>query len=318
MFQRPFALCAAALAAILVLLANPVAAQTPATPPAAAAPTDGRLFADSRLIVRDRFSVEVVGQGPDLVLIPGLAASREAWRATAEHLRGRYRLHLVQIAGFAGEPARANAQGDVVVPTAEGLDAYIREQGHGPVVLVGHALGGAVALYIAAHDPAHVRKVMVVDSMPFYGLLFGGQSSTPQTVTALADSVRNGPPMAGDEFNKTVAELVGGEDDRRHVIAWNQASDSGAVNRALADDIVLDLRPSLSALKTPVTVLYPDNLPNGVPAKYGDEAYAAAFAAVPHKTLTRIANSRHFVMLDQPQAFQAALDGFLTARNKGS
>ena len=50
-----------------------------------------------------RFSVEVRGQGPDVILIPGLTAGREVWRATAAAVPG-YRYHLIQVAGFAGEP----------------------------------------------------------------------------------------------------------------------------------------------------------------------------------------------------------------------
>src|SRR5438270_12283511 len=84
-----------------------------------------RLFPGSRVVVRDRFSDEIVGKGKDLVFIPGLASSRATWKATAERLRGKYRLHLIQIAGFAGEPSRANATGEVLIPTAEAIDAYL-------------------------------------------------------------------------------------------------------------------------------------------------------------------------------------------------
>jgi len=54
--------------------------------------------------VSDRLSVEVVGQGPDVILIPGFGCSREVWRAEAERLKTTHRVHLVQLAGFAGEP----------------------------------------------------------------------------------------------------------------------------------------------------------------------------------------------------------------------
>ena len=63
----------------------------------AEAPDPNRLFPDSRIVVRDRFSDEIVGRGPDLVFIPGLASSRATWKPTAERLRGHYRLHLIQI-----------------------------------------------------------------------------------------------------------------------------------------------------------------------------------------------------------------------------
>src|ERR1700753_1345350 len=61
-------------------VAGAAAAQPPSDP--------NRLFADSKLVVRDRFSDEIVGKGPDLVLIPGLASSRATWKATAERLPG--------------------------------------------------------------------------------------------------------------------------------------------------------------------------------------------------------------------------------------
>ena len=50
----------------------------------------------------DRLSVEVIGSGPDVILIPGFGSSREVWRAEATRLAPTHRVHLVQLAGFAG------------------------------------------------------------------------------------------------------------------------------------------------------------------------------------------------------------------------
>src|SRR5437868_4763005 len=54
--------------------------------------------------VPDRIIVTVRGKGTDVVLIPGLASSSAEWDATAKHLEDRHRLHVIQIAGFAGSP----------------------------------------------------------------------------------------------------------------------------------------------------------------------------------------------------------------------
>ncbi|HVL42924.1 MAG TPA: alpha/beta hydrolase, partial [Brevundimonas sp.] len=78
--------------------------------------------------VSDRLSVEVVGQGPDVILIPGFASSREVWRAEAERLKGTHRVHLIQLAGFAGEPW-THGDGPFVEPVVAELARYVREAG---------------------------------------------------------------------------------------------------------------------------------------------------------------------------------------------
>lgn len=302
------ALFAAAALGAMTAQAQPTAAPTPAVAPAFGAT---KLFADGKLVVRDRITVEVVGQGPDLLFIPGLASSRETWRATAERLRGRYRLHLVGVNGFAGEPAGANASGEVLVPTAEAVDAYLTDANSAPATVIGHSLGGTMILYLADHHPAHLQRALVVDALPFFGVIIGGPQATVQSLAPIAAAVRSAPPRPAGAADKQIGSMVSGEADRARVIGWSHASDASVVQRAFADDIALDLRPDLAKIATPITLLYPDNVPNGMPAGAGDAFYRAAFAGAPNVTLVRVDNSRHFIMYDQPAAFAAAVDGFL-------
>ncbi|MBL6853306.1 MAG: alpha/beta fold hydrolase [Alphaproteobacteria bacterium] len=277
---------------------------------ARAAEDPNRLYSDSTLVTRDRFSDEIVGTGPDLVLIPGLASSRLTWRATAERLKAHYRLHLIQIAGFAGEPVRTNAAGDVLIPTAEAVDAYLVEQHLTPATVIGHSLGGTTTLYLAAHHGDHLKKVLLVDALPYFGVVMAGPAATPETLKPMADVIRaSTQPAPG--IDKMIASMVTSDADRTMVRGWGSLSDRSVVNRATADDLQLDLRSDLAKIGVPVTLLYPDNIPNGAPAAAMDGFYRSAYAPVPHKTLTRIDNSRHFIMLDQPAAFDAALDAFL-------
>ena len=53
----------------------------------------------------DRIAVTVTGEGPDVILIPGLASSGHVWDATVAHISAHHRVHVVQVAGFAGSPA---------------------------------------------------------------------------------------------------------------------------------------------------------------------------------------------------------------------
>jgi pimeloyl-[acyl-carrier protein] methyl ester esterase len=277
---------------------------------ARAADDPNRLFGDSTLVVRDRFSDEIAGTGPDLVFLPGLASSRATWKATAGRLKSHYRLHLIQVAGFAGEPARANAAGAVLAPTAEAIDAYLVEQHLAPATLIGHSMGGTMALYLAGHHGDHLKKVLLVDSLPFYAVLFGGPAATVESVKPMADGIRASTAPAPN-MDRLIAGMVTAPSDRATIKGWSDASDHGAVNRALADDLQLDLRPGLAAITVPLTLLYPDYAPAGAPPGQTDALYQSAYAPVPHKTLTRIDHSLHFIMLDQPDAFAAALDAFL-------
>ncbi|THD82598.1 MAG: alpha/beta hydrolase [Phenylobacterium sp.] len=296
----------------LALLALGSAAQAQAQTQPAADPN--RLFADSRLVVRDRFSDEIVGRGPDVVFIPGLASSRATWKATAERLRGRYRLHLIQVAGFSGEPARANASGDILIPTAEAIDAYLVSERLAPATVVGHSLGGTMALYLAEHHPEHLKKAMVVDALPFFGAL-QGPAVTAETIKPMAAQVRDmmakGGPAYAANLQPVIKGMITSEADQKMGLGWGVSSDPSVVARAYYDDLTLDLRPGLSTIRTPIVLLYPDNAPNGAPAGATERVYPPLYAAAPSVKLKLVANSKHFIMLDQPQAFADDLDAFL-------
>ena len=114
-----------------------------------------QIASPSRAEIREgkRFTIEVVGEGPDVVLIPGLASPRAVWDAQKAALSGRHRLHLVQVRGFGGEDPGPNASGPVLEPLVKELADYIDDEIVGrekkaPPAVVGHSLGGLVGLMI--------------------------------------------------------------------------------------------------------------------------------------------------------------------------
>jgi pimeloyl-ACP methyl ester carboxylesterase len=279
---------------------------------ASAASASPRLFEDSRLVVRDRFSDEIAGRGPDVIFIPGLASSRETWKATAIRLKRNFRIHLIQVAGFAGEDARANAKGPVLEPTAEAIDAYLVERYLTPATIIGHSLGGTMALYLAERHPGDLKKVMLVDTIPFYATLMAGPQATVASMTPMADKIRSGQSqMPKAQSDRMMASMATAAADKAMIEGWSKASDPSALANALADDLTLDLRPGLPALTTPITLLYPDYTPLGAPKGGTDALYRGTYATAPGVKLVGIENSLHFIMFDQPAQFDAALDAFL-------
>ncbi len=130
--------------------------------PAAAQTVAG--FVPTRFTVVD---AGTVGK-PDVILIPGLASSRRCGMPKRSCWRRITGLHLVQVNGFAGAPAGPNATGPMLPGVVEELHQYIVAGKMHPVVM-GHSLGGLMTLMLADAHPEDVAKMVIVDSLPFYG-----------------------------------------------------------------------------------------------------------------------------------------------------
>ena len=270
-----------------------------------------------------RFSVVIVGKGPDVILIPGLSSPRAVWNATAERLKATHRVHLIQLKGF-GEPAGPNASGPVLQPFVDELGAYIVDLKLKRPAIVGHSMGGLAALMLAADRPALAGKVMVVDSLPFIGPLFGAASVEairPQATQVRAMLVGNAAKMTPDFTPPNCPATLPAPASPRGTMTNSGeggclvrygavASDLRVVGQAMFDDMVTDLTPRLGAIKTPVTMLYPqdDRL---LTAAAAAKIYRDAYAGLPTARLVPVTGSYHFIMQDQPAQFNAALDTFL-------
>jgi len=227
-----------------------------------------------------------------------------------------YRYHLVQLNGFGGAPLRGNAQGPVAAPAAEEIARYIADAGLEKPAVVGHSMGGAIALMLAARHPERVGRAMVVDMLPFMGVLFRGPNATPETMRDFADQVRDQTQsLHGIAWayvaQHNMASMVKTERLRGAPILHAQSSDRGVAARALHELMVTDLRPELANIKAPVTVLYVQapNLP--LDAAQTDAVYRRAYAGLRHARLMRVDDAYHFIMFDQPQRFAAELKAFL-------
>jgi pimeloyl-ACP methyl ester carboxylesterase len=291
----------------------PLAACAAATAPApASAPAPRAAFASERI------GVDVRGQGPDVVLIPGLSSSPEVWDSTIAALPG-YRYHIVHVAGFAGRAPGANASGPVVAPVAEEIARYIAEAGLERPAIVGHSLGGTWAMMVAARHPERVGRVMVVDMFPFLGAMFGGPNATADSLRPAADQVRamiagGSAEQRRTRTEQTIAGMVRTEAMRPRAIAHSLASDAAVSAQAMHDLILTDLRPELAAVRVPMTILWVR--PQGAPVSEAQmgEFYRLSYASVPQARLVQVPESYHFIMWDAPELFQRELRAFLEAR----
>ena len=264
--------------------------------------------------VSDRLSVEVVGSGPDVILIPGLGSSREVWRAEADRLKATHRVHLVQLAGFAGEPW-GHGDGAFVQPEVDELARYIREAGQERPAVIGHSLGGLSGLLLAQQHPGLVGRLMSVDSLPFYSVLFG-PTATAESARPFADQAAAlivGADEAGFAAQQEATARARSKTpaEQARIAAWSMASDRRALASAMKDVMTTDARPGLAAMTTPVTAIYAADADGGASAAGAERLWSGEYAALPGVKLVRVDDSRHFIMADQPQRFAEMVDAFL-------
>ena len=268
----------------------------------------------TRAFTSDRLSVEVVGTGPDVILIPGFASSREVWRAEADRLKATHRVHLVQLAGFAGEPW-THGDGPFVAPMIEELARYIRDTGLEKPAVIGHSMGGLSGILLAQAHPEFVGKVMSVDSLPFFSALFGPQVTVEAARPFAEQAAQSMLNPDADAFRagqtQSAVGLARDPATRTAMVEWSMASDRQALASAIRDVMTTDARPGLAGMTTPVWAIYASDANGGAPAAMADAMWTREYARLPNVHLERVDDSRHFIMADQPERFAAIVDRFL-------
>jgi N-formylmaleamate deformylase len=276
----------------------PLHTTAPSTPPAAAS-----------------FRVEVTGKGPPMILIPGLASSGETWATTVEHLRDRYTCHVLTLAGFAGVPPI----GAALLPAAKSdLARYVTAQRLVEPVIIGHSLGGELALDFAAEHPELVGPLVIVDSLPFLGAITGAK--TVEDTRPWLEQMRSGMTnqhgaQREASLRASTREMVTSAADHERIVSWGLASDRATVADAFVELFATDLRPRLARITVPVLVIgtwigYRDR-PGGADRASFVQSFRDQYAALPRLHFVLSETARHFVMFDDLPWFTAQLDRFL-------
>lgn len=254
------------------------------------------------------FEVTVVGQGPAVLLIPGLASSADVWQSTVDALKGNYQLHILTLAGFAGvKPLSAEAWGQsYLVTQQQAILDYIQRQQLTKPVVIGHSLGGYLALALASSAPEQIGGAINVDGLPALGVLFAESAARntdqPQAAPASFDPMLMAKGMANNEswHKRIVNDMF--------------RSDGMTSGRVMGELMQADLRPQLANLRVPVLTLgalqhgAPYSTPQQVQANY-EKQLANAPAQFHHFAFAP--ESKHFIMADAPAWLNQQISQFL-------
>lgn len=282
------------------------------------------------------FEVNVVGQGPAVILIPGLASSGGVWQSTVELLQDDYQLHIFTLAGFAGvKPIPMQSWGEgYLALQQQAILRYISEQQLNKPVVIGHSLGGYLALALAATAPEQIGGAINVDGLPALGALFAqsssaqgssGQSSSGQgsaaPASATAANGKNQPQRGGFDPMSMAKNMANNEQWQQRIVADMYRSDGATSGRVMGELMRADLRPQLENIRVPVLTLgalqhgTPYSTPEQVQKNYENQL---ANAPTQYHSFAFARESKHFIMADAPQWLNQQIQQFLQHNRSGA
>jgi pimeloyl-ACP methyl ester carboxylesterase len=265
------------------------------------------------------FSVERTGHGPAMILIPGLYCSGGVWKETVARYQDRFTCYSLTLPGFAGQPA---IHTDTLLATvARDICRFIVENKLHKPLIVGHSLGGWLALEVAATNPSLPGGVVCVSSGPFLpGLAMGDNISI--------DSARNiGTQIKGYMVGQTADQIRAGQkyvlptmmrDSQRisEVTEMAVRCDAATQGECMYELFSIDLRPEMNKVQCPVLALgdWVSYKSYGATRENTMEKFQHQFAKAPHVSIALSDTSKHFIMFDEPVWFFGEMDRFLAAR----
>jgi pimeloyl-ACP methyl ester carboxylesterase len=303
-------------ALLLALCAPAMAADT--TPPV-------NRFA-SALVPAERFEigatlVERHGQrGSPLIFIPGLASGAWVWQETVRQTMGDHVVYVLTLPGFDGRPT---VPGKGMAAALDSLRELITSRKLVKPVLVGHSLGGMIALDLASHSPDLIGGVVTLDGLP---LMPGSEQWQPEQraemAASMASRMKASSQAAFAAQQQGYMRMMGVTDiSRADALAeLTGRSDPNAVTSYAVDAMSVDLRKALPSIKVPVLVIAPYFEPDAGQRQITQammiEYYRGLMEGTPNLKVVSVAPARHFAMFDQPQAVNDAILGFLTSLPK--
>ena len=266
------------------------------------------------------FHVDVQGRGEPVILIPGLSSSGDVWDGTVAHLKANHQCHVLTLAGFAGQPAwPAVDQGKFLLSVEDELATYIRQQNLHQPLIIGHSLGGEVALQFASRYPDLAGRLIIVDSVPFLAGEFFRVDTVAQgepSALKMSMSIKNETHEQYLDFVKSGAVtrgMVTSDADFTTVTKWGLTSDQPTVAEALYELLETDLRPRLGDIHQPTLLFASLAGTQGTSREQIQQLFDWEYQGLKQKQIVMAEKERHFIMLDNPTWFFTQIDKFLAA-----
>ncbi len=237
----------------------------------------------------------VMGKGPTIVLVHGLGGRAGHWLPCARLLARDHRVVLVDLPGHG---ASAMPEPFSLERAAQALDLALADE-PGPVVLVGHSVGGLVAAQEALDHPGRVRALVLVET-----------ALRPQLEGAERDTMLKALDTDYQQVLRTAYESFGRDSAQGHMLYEEVAAlEPAYVKPWIRLALSLNISVRMSHLRAPLLAVFAERS-WGKDEAWADASRALGYDRVPRVEPVRIEGCGHFVMLDQPARLASLIARF--------
>ena len=235
---------------------------------------------------------EVHGDGPAMLLTHGYSASARMWEGQVQHFKDRYKVIVWDMRGHGRSDSPEDQALYTEEATVEDMAALLRACGADRGIIGGLSLGGYMSMAFNVAHPEMVSALMLFDTGPGY--------RNPQGREAWNETAYN----RAKAFEERGLEALGGGAEVG-VSAHTSAAGLAKAARGMLAQFDSRVIESLEGIKAPTLVLVGAN----------DRAFLNATdymaAKIPGATRVVIPDAGHAANIDQPEAFNRAVDEFL-------
>ena len=237
------------------------------------------------------------GDGDEaLVFIHGYTSSHHNWDATLPRLPARYRAFAFDLRG-AGESDRPGS-GYTIEQYAEDIDLAVQALGLEKFALIGHSMGGVMAMQYAVHHPERLSKLVLVAPAPSSGIT-GIDPAVRAQIKALRQNRELAKTMLKAFQTRPIADEVMDQQIEDN-IKWQD----DAYDAAFASMQSIDLSDAVSGIQVPTLIVVGDR-------DFLREDNLRDAARIPHCALQVFYRVGHVIPYDVPDEFVAVLVDFL-------
>ena len=244
------------------------------------------------------------GTGYPLIILHGLMGSLDNWQTIAKYLAQEYQVSIIDLRNHGRSPHSTELSYAAMVAD---MIAWMELQNLDAAYVLGHSMGGKVAMNLALHNPTLVSKLIVVDVAPVayedrHSSVFQALFAVPlATITTRQQAEERLREKLADE--STVQFLMKGlyRDDRNQ-FQWR-------FNLPVLYQAYQDISSEVSAN---VPFEKPTLFIKGANSNYINAAnFSVIMDLFPNNQLVEIPRAGHWVHADEPEAFTIAIEEFL-------